>query len=78
MKIKTGDMFYLDGAYQVFHTRDYLPVKIDPYDMVKKVRDNFSDRLKLRYMFEVIGTEYEVDIPKELIERYFRSIEDEQ
>lgn len=77
MKIKTGDMFYLDGAYQVFHTRDYLPVKIDPYDMVKKVRDNFSDRLKLRYTFEVIGTKHEVDIPKELIERYFRPIEDE-
>lgn len=71
MKIKVGDKYKLNGACQYGYTRDGTKIVIDPYNIVIKIRDNFSDHLKLRSMWRLAETGWEIDIDNSIIERYF-------
>lgn len=75
MKIKVGDKYELTGACQYGHTRDGIKIVIDPFDTITKIRDNFCDHLKLRNMWQLDNTEYEVSIDNSIVERYFERCE---
>ena len=71
MKIKVGDKYKLNGACQYGYTRDGIKIVINQYDIIIKIRDNFSDHLKLRSMWRLVETGWEIDIDNSIIERYF-------
>lgn len=71
MRIKAGDRYTLNGACQYGWTRDGIKIVIDPYDTVTKIKDTFSDYIKLRSMYRLGNTGWEIDIDDSIIERYF-------
>lgn len=71
MKVKVGDKYKLNGACQYGCTRDGIKIVIDPYDTITKISDNFCDHLKLRSMWRLDETGWEIDIDNSIIERYF-------
>lgn len=75
MKIKVGEKYRLTGACQYGYTRYGAKIVIDPFDTITKIRDNFCDHLKLRSMWQIDNTEYEIDIDDSIIERYFERCE---
>ena len=72
--VKTGDKYFLDGASQCGLTRDGKIIEIEPYSTITKVRDTFSDQLRLRNMWMIDETGCEVDIAVSIIDRYFRPV----
>lgn len=72
MKIKTGDKYKLDGACQYGYTRDGIRIRIDPYDIVTKIRDTIFDVLSAKSMYRLDDTGWEISIDDSIIERYFR------
>ena len=71
MKIKVGDKYKLNGACQYGYTRDGIKIVIDPFETTTKIRDNFCDHLRLRNMWRLDETGWEIDIDNSIIERYF-------
>lgn len=71
MKIKVGDKYKLNGACQYGYTRDGIKIVIDPFEIITKIRDNFCDHLRLRNMWRLDETGWEIDIDNSIVERYF-------
>lgn len=71
MRIKVGDRYRLNGACQYGYTRDGIKITINPYAMITKIKDSFSDHLNLRSMYRLGKTGWEIDIDKSIVERCF-------
>lgn len=71
MRVRVGDRYTLDGSCQYGYTRDCIKIVINPYDTVIKIKDTFSDRLRLRSMYRLGDTGWEISIDNSIINRYF-------
>lgn len=72
-RIKVGNKYKLDGASQFAYTRENKLVRIEPGQIVTKIKDKRSDKFRLRNMYR---TEYndetvDIDIDSSIIDRYF-------
>lgn len=72
-RIKVGNKYKLDGASQFAYTREDDIVRIEPGNIVTKVKDTLSDKLHLRSMY-CINDKY-VDISESIIDRYFVKVD---
>lgn len=72
-RIKVGNKYKLDGASQFTYTRENKLVRIEPRQIVTKIKDKWSDKFRLRDMYrtEYNGETVEIDIDSSIIDRYF-------
>lgn len=74
MKIKTGEIYKLNGCCQYGYTRCGKRITINPFSTVTKIKNNLLDILTLKSMYILDGTNLEINIDDSIIERYFIKI----
>ena len=72
-RIKVGNKYKLDGASQFAYTRENKLVRIEPRQIVTKIKEQWADKFRLRDMYrtEYNGETVEIDIDSSIIDRYF-------